>query len=132
MDPNVHVTSRNQNRTPPPPVFSLYKTTRVLRKIIPIAIRFSSFYLMDQQHLDDDEAKHWLPSYMFLSEAIPSRYTANSHYLSSNMDHHLPALLHRPSAPEATPCSQVLSCFLFAFLSLSLSLSLSVCLSSVD
>ncbi|XP_011046403.1 PREDICTED: uncharacterized protein LOC105141029 isoform X1 [Populus euphratica] len=61
---------------------------------------------MDQQHLDDDEAKHWLPSYMLLSEAIPSKYTTNSRYLSSNMAHHLPTLLHRPPAPEATPCSQ--------------------------
>ncbi|KAG5243904.1 Embryo sac development arrest [Salix suchowensis] len=68
---------------------------------------------MDRQHLDGDEAKHWLPSYMFLREAIPS----NSHYLPSKMDLHFPTSLqnkpagslYRPPPPKATPCSQCIS-----------------------
>ncbi|KAB5552940.1 hypothetical protein DKX38_010251 [Salix brachista] len=72
---------------------------------------------MDRQHLDGDEAKHWLPSYMFLSEAIPSKYPSNSHYFPSKMDLHLPTLLqnkpagnlYRPPPPKATPCSQCIS-----------------------
>ncbi|KAF9680811.1 hypothetical protein SADUNF_Sadunf06G0160200 [Salix dunnii] len=72
---------------------------------------------MDHQHLDDDEAKHRLPSYMFLSEVIPSKFPSNSHYFSSKMDFHLPTSLqnkpdgniYRPPAPKATPCSQCIS-----------------------
>ncbi|KAJ6743189.1 hypothetical protein OIU85_017182 [Salix viminalis] len=72
---------------------------------------------MDLQHLDGDEAKHWLPSYMFLSEAIPSKYPSNSHYFPSKMDLHLPTLLpnkpagnlYRPPPPKATPYSQCIS-----------------------
>ncbi|KAJ6406755.1 hypothetical protein OIU84_010297 [Salix udensis] len=53
---------------------------------------------MDRQHLDDDEAKHWLPPYMFLSEAIPSKYPSNSHYFRSKMDLHLPTSLQNKPA----------------------------------